>query len=42
VEVPIEGLSHRPTGRAWRGFLHRGRQGADILRAAALRAVRLR
>jgi hypothetical protein len=42
VEVRIEGLSHRQTGRTWRGFLHRARQGKDILRAAALRAVRLR
>jgi hypothetical protein len=42
VEIPIEGLSHRPTGRSWRGFLHRGRQGVDIARAASLRAVRLR
>jgi Glycosyl transferase family 2 len=42
VEIPIEGLSHRPTGRSWRGFLHRGRQGVDIARATSLRAVRLR
>jgi hypothetical protein len=42
MEIPIEGLTHRATGRSWRGFLHRGRQGADIGRAAALRAVRLR
>jgi glycosyltransferase involved in cell wall biosynthesis len=42
TEVPIEGLSHRPTGRTIRGFAHRGRQGIDIARAVALRAVRLR
>ena len=39
VEVPIDGLSHRPTGRGPRGFAHRGRQGLDILRAAAVRLV---
>ena len=41
-EVPVAGLSHRPTGRRLRGFLHRGRQGLDIARAIAARAVRLR
>jgi hypothetical protein len=30
VEAPIE---HRHTGRSWRGFAHRGRQGLDVLRA---------
>ena len=40
VEIPIEGLSHRPTGRGARGFAHRARQGADILAAVAARAVR--
>ena len=39
VEIPIEGLSHRPTGRGARGFAHRARQGADILAAVAARAV---
>jgi hypothetical protein len=39
VEVPIEGLSHRPTGRGARGFAHRARQGADILAAVAARAI---
>jgi hypothetical protein len=39
VEIPIDGLSHRPTGRGARGFVHRGRQGLDILAAAAARAV---
>ena len=33
VEIPIEGLEHRPTYRTPRGFLHRGRQGWDIARA---------
>jgi hypothetical protein len=33
VELPIEGLSHRPTGRGARGFAHRARQGLDILAA---------
>ncbi len=41
VEVAAE-LSHRPTGRDLRGFAHRGRQGWDILRALAPRAVGLR
>jgi hypothetical protein len=39
VEIPIEGLSHRPTGRGARGFAHRARQGADILAAVAARAI---
>ena len=39
VEIPIEGLSHRPTGRGPRGFAHRARQGADILAAVAARAI---
>jgi hypothetical protein len=34
VELP---LAHRATGRTWRGFLHRGRQLADIVAAAAAR-----
>ena len=42
VEIPVPGLTHRATGRTLRGFAHRGRQGLDIARAAALRAVRLR
>lgn len=42
VEIPVPGLTHRATGRTFRGFLHRGRQGLQIARAAALRAVRLR
>ena len=40
VEIPIEGLSHRPTGRGARGFAHRAQQGADILAAVAARAIR--
>jgi len=39
VEIPIEGLSHRPTGRGVRGFAHRARQGADILLAVAGRTI---
>jgi len=39
VEIPIGGLSHRPTGRGARGFAHRARQGADILAAVAARAI---
>jgi hypothetical protein len=40
VEIPIEGLAHRATGRSLRGFTHRGGQGWDILRAVARRALR--
>ncbi len=39
VEIPIEGLSHRPTGRGARGFAHRARQGGDMLSAVAARAI---
>ena len=39
VEIPIEGLAHRPTGRGVRGFAHRARQGVDIVVAVAARAV---
>ncbi|MFL5799777.1 MAG: glycosyltransferase [Actinomycetota bacterium] len=38
VEVPAA-ITHRFTGRDLAGFRHRGRQGADILRAMAPRAV---
>jgi len=31
-EVPVN-LSHRPTGRTLRGFMHRARQGFDVSRA---------
>lgn len=41
VEVPVP-LAHRSTGRDVRGFLHRARQGRDVLRAAWIRALRLR
>jgi hypothetical protein len=40
LEVPIEGLDHRPTYRDLRGFLHRGRQGWDIARAVLPRMLR--
>jgi glycosyltransferase involved in cell wall biosynthesis len=35
-------MSHRATGRGFSGFAHRGRQGADILRAVLPRALRIR
>jgi hypothetical protein len=38
MEVPVA-MRHRPTGRTVAGFLHRGRQGLDILRATAERAL---
>jgi hypothetical protein len=38
VEIPIEGLTHRPTGRGPRGFAHRARQGVDIVGAIVARA----
>ena len=41
TEVPAE-LAHRPTHRDLRGFVHRGRQGLDILLAVVPRAVGLR
>jgi len=40
-EVPVD-MTHRATGRSLAGFLHRARQGADILRAVVPRALRLR
>lgn len=42
VEVAVPGLTHRATGRTFRGFVHRGRQGLHIARAVGTRAVRLR
>jgi hypothetical protein len=39
VEVPMR---HAPTGRNVAGFLHRARQGRDLLAAALPRALRLR
>lgn len=41
VEVPAA-LSHRPTYRDLRGFVHRGRQGLDIALAVLPRALGLR
>lgn len=41
VEVPAA-LSHRPTYRDLRGFVHRGRQGLDIALAVLPRALALR
>ena len=32
VEIPLP-LAHRPTGRSFAGFIHRARQGRDILKA---------
>ena len=37
VEVPIDGLDHRPTFKDPPGFLHRARQGWDIARAVGPR-----
>jgi glycosyl transferase family 2 len=42
VEVPAPGLAHRATGRDVAGFVHRGRQGLDVLRAVTARALRRR
>src|SRR5439155_14400215 len=40
-EVRVD-MRHRPEGRSLQGFAHRARQGLDILRAAAPRALRVR
>jgi glycosyltransferase involved in cell wall biosynthesis len=40
-EVPVE-MTHRATGRDPAGFLHRARQGLDIVAAVLPRALRLR
>jgi glycosyltransferase involved in cell wall biosynthesis len=40
VEIPIDGLEHRPTYRTPRGFLHRGWQGWDIAKAVLPRMLR--
>ncbi len=32
MDVPVD-LSHRPTGRTLKGFIHRARQGFDVMRA---------
>jgi hypothetical protein len=37
VEIELD-LSHRATGRTLAGFVHRGRQLLDIMRAQAARA----
>ncbi len=42
IERPVPGLTHRPTGRSVRGFVHRGGQGLDILRVVSVRTVRRR
>ena len=41
VEVPAS-LTHRPSYRDLSGFLHRGRQGWDVVRAVVPRALGLR
>jgi glucosyl-3-phosphoglycerate synthase len=41
MEIPVE-MEHRATGRDLRGFVHRGRQGWAVLRAAAPRLLRRR
>lgn len=38
-EVPVA-MQHAPTGRNLRGFLHRGRQGWDLMAAVLARAFR--
>jgi glycosyltransferase involved in cell wall biosynthesis len=40
-EVPVS-MFHVPTGRDFSGFLHRARQGWDVVRAAVPRALRRR
>lgn len=39
VEVPVD-MEHDPTGRDLAGFVHRGRQGLAVLRAALPRILR--
>jgi hypothetical protein len=41
VEIPVE-VRHRYTRKDVAGFIHRGRQGLDALRAVAPRALALR
>jgi glycosyltransferase involved in cell wall biosynthesis len=41
VEVPVD-MTHRATGRGFEGFVHRGRQGVDIVRAAVPRLLGIR
>lgn len=40
-EIPVD-MTHRATGRGLRGFVHRARQGIDVLRAAVPRALGVR
>jgi glycosyltransferase involved in cell wall biosynthesis len=40
-EIPVD-MTHRPTGRGIDGFVHRGRQGLEIVAAALPRLVGLR
>jgi hypothetical protein len=40
-EIPVD-MTHRATGRGPAGFVHRGRQGMDILRAVIPRALGVR
>jgi glycosyltransferase involved in cell wall biosynthesis len=40
-EVPVD-MAHRPTGRGVDGFIHRGRQGLQILAAAVPRLAGIR
>lgn len=40
-EVPVD-MTHRPTGRGLDGFVHRGRQGVEIVVAALPRLLGLR
>ena len=42
IEEVAADIHHRPTGRNARGFLHRGRQGLDILLAVLPRMLRRR
>jgi glycosyltransferase involved in cell wall biosynthesis len=41
VELDVD-IHHRSTGRGLGGFVHRGRQGVDIVRAAVPRILRVR
>jgi glycosyltransferase involved in cell wall biosynthesis len=41
AELDVD-MHHRATGRGLRGFVHRGTQGVDIIRAAVPRILRLR
>jgi glycosyltransferase involved in cell wall biosynthesis len=40
VEIPIDGLEHRTTYRTPMGFLHRGSQGWDVVKAVLPRMLR--